>query len=285
MTTIAFCGLGRMGTPMAGRLLDAGHTLKVWNRTREKARALADRGVAVATTPREAATGAEFAITMLADEHALEAVLYGENGIAAGLTDGATLVEMSTVGPGAILAVRERLPEGVAMVDAPVLGSIPQAEAGRLSIFAGGSEADIERAWGVLEAMGSPRRIGKLGSGAALKLVVNSTLGSVMVAVGEALALARALGLEDDTALDALRSTYVGGVVESKAEAMRNGYRPARFTLELAAKDMRLVTDTARAAGVDLASARANRAAYEGAEASGMGELDYAAVIEFLRSR
>lgn len=285
MARIAFCGLGRMGAPMAGRLLDAGHTLTVWNRSVEKARPLAERGATVAPNPREAAAGAEFAITMLADEPALDAVLFGEDGLAAGLAAGAMLVEMSTIGPLAIRRIRERLSPAIPLVDAPVFGSVPQAESGRLSIFAGGDAGDVERARSVLDAMGSPRRVGELGAGAALKLVVNSTLGSVMVAVGEALALARALGVDEQIALEALRGTYVGGVIESKGEAMATGYRHARFTLALAAKDLRLVTDTAAGAGLELEAARANRAVYERADEAGMAELDYAAVIEFLRSR
>lgn len=284
MANIAFCGLGRMGAPMAGRLLDAGHSVTLWNRSIEKTRDLEVRGATVASTPRDAASGAECAITMLADEHALRNVLFGNDGLAGGLANGATLVEMSTVGPGAIVDVRAQLGAGVTLVDAPVLGSIPQAEAGTLSIFAGGNEKDIDRVRGILEVMGSPQHIGELGAGAALKLVVNSTLGSVMVAVGEALALARALGIDETIALDGLKRTYVGGVIESKAPAMRTGYRDARFTLTLAAKDLRLVTDTAAAAGLDLEAARANRSTYERAEKAGMGDLDYAAVIEFLRS-
>src|SRR5438132_8650963 len=116
MAGIAFLGLGRMGARMATRLLDAGHDLTVWNRSKEKAEPLAERGARVAGTPREAAEGADVVITMLADEAALRDVVLGTDGVVAGLAAGALLVDMSTVGPDAIREIREALPEGVEFV-------------------------------------------------------------------------------------------------------------------------------------------------------------------------
>ena len=282
MATIAFCGIGRMGKPMAARLLDAGHDVTVWNRTEEKAQALEGNGADVASTPRQAAEGAELLITMLADRPALEEVLFGPEGLVEGASGGAMLVEMSTIGPTGVRAIRERLPEEITMVDAPVLGSVPQAEAGRLEVFVGGSKADFERCQRVLQALGNPRHVGALSAGAALKIVVNSTLGSVMVAVAEALALGDALAVDRAILLDVLRGSYLGGVIESKEAAIVGGDWSPRFTLSLAAKDLRLVNEEAERAGVTLRAAAANRRVYEEALDAGYADLDYSAVIKYL---
>src|SRR5438874_229581 len=141
---IAFLGTGRMGAPMAGRLLDAGHDVTVWNRSKERAEPLAERGASVGATPREAAEGAELAITMLADENAVRDVLLGSDGAAEGLGDGSVLIEMSTIGPDAVRDLRAVVPDRAEMIDAPVLGSIPEAEAGELKIFVGGPSPAFE---------------------------------------------------------------------------------------------------------------------------------------------
>jgi len=167
MTSVAFLGLGLMGTPMAWRLFDAGHELVVWNRSPEKATPLRATGVWVAPTPREAAAAAEVVITMLADPTALAAVTEGPDGVAAGVRKGATVVEMSTVGPSAVRRLRDVLPKGVSLVDSPVLGSTPQAEEGSLQLFVGGDVADVQRHLPLLETFGSPTHVGSLGAGAA----------------------------------------------------------------------------------------------------------------------
>ena len=132
MAKIAFLGLGQMGTPMATRLLEAGHTLTVWNRTSDRARPLASRGVTVAGSPAEAGAGAAFAITMLATPEALTDVVLGEHGLVRALGPGQVYIDMSTVGH-TIRLIAARFPKGVAVVDAPVRGSIGQAAEGRLA--------------------------------------------------------------------------------------------------------------------------------------------------------
>jgi 3-hydroxyisobutyrate dehydrogenase-like beta-hydroxyacid dehydrogenase len=285
MAKVAFLGLGRMGSHMGGRLIDAGHDLVVWNRSKEKAEPLAERGARVAATPREAAEGAEVVITMVADDAALRDVVLGTDGVAEGMKAGAVLVDMSTVGPAALRELRDALREGVDLVDAPVLGSVPQAESGELKIFVGSAEGLFERLRPILEAMGAPRRVGELGAGASLKLVVNSTLGAVMAAVGEALALARALGVDEEAALETLEGSYVGGVVKSKRHLIEGQEGEVHFALRLAAKDLRLVTEAAERAGIRLQAAEAIRRIFEEAVEVGLGDADYGAVIPYLRDR
>jgi len=279
MTKIAFLGLGQMGTPMATRLLAAGHELTVWNRTIERAEPLREAGATVAGAPAEAGRAADVAITMVTDPEALERVVFGPEGLADALGPGRLLLEMSTVGPDEVRSIAERLPEGVDVVDAPVAGSVPQATEGALKVLAGGSDGAFERARPILETFGSVRHVGGPGAGAAMKLVVNSTLGAAITAVGEAIALADALGLDRGITLDVLSGSQLGPAVSSKRESIQTGAYPPRFKLSLAAKDLRLVADAAASTGRDLPVAAAARTWLERALAAGAGELDYSAVV------
>ena len=190
MAKLAFVGLGLMGTPMATRLLEAGHDLTVWNRTTNKTRPLADRGASVASTPAQAATGAEAAITMVTNPEALEQVVLGEGGLAAALAPGQLLIDMSTVGPQAVGSVAARLPGGVRMVDAPVRSSVAEATTGRLAIYVGADPGDFQRVQPILAPLGTLHHVGAPGAGAATKVVVNSTLGAAIAAFGDEFVIA-----------------------------------------------------------------------------------------------
>jgi 3-hydroxyisobutyrate dehydrogenase-like beta-hydroxyacid dehydrogenase len=285
MTTLALCGLGQMGGALANRLLEGGHELIVWNRTAERAGALVERGARAAATPAEAARSADAVVTMLATPAALEQVVFGADGLTTGLAPGSTLIEMSTVGPDAVRALAARLPEGVHLLDAPVLGSVPQATQGTLELFVGGPEDVFERWRPVLELLGRPVHFGPVGAGAAMKLVANLTLGVLMTGLGEALALADAEGLDQALVLDALAGSPIGATVKSKRDNVESGTYPPNFKLSLAVKDLRLVTEAAARAGLDLCVAPAARAWLEMADEAGLGPRDYSAVIAHVRRR
>src|SRR5690606_27935015 len=282
MTRIAFLGLGHVGGPMARRLLAAGHDLTVWNRTAAKAAPLAGAGAAVAGTPAEAVAGRDLVVTMLADGAAVEDVLLGPGGAAPALAPGTVIADMSTIGPDAAGRVRRRLPEGVAFVDAPVSGSVPQAEAGELVILAGGTEADVARCAGALEALGRVRHVGPPGAGAALKLVLNGVLVAHFAVLGEALAVADRLGVDTGLALDALSalSPQAGRLKESTPD------ETPRFTLGLAAKDLRLALNEARTAEAHAGGVlSAVQARVDAALAAGLAGRDLTALAEHTRSR
>lgn len=283
MATVAFCGLGRMGEPMARRLKGADHELVVWNRTPGRAAGLVDAGARLATTPAEAADDADAVVTMLSTPDALEQVVFGDAGVAAGLSGGTTLIEMSTVGPDVVRDLADRVPDGVDVLDAPVLGSVPQATDGSLEVFVGGAPEVFERWRPLLELMGRPLHFGPLGSGAAMKLVANSTLGTLMSALGEALALADGLGLDQAMVLDALSESPIGTTTKGKRGRVESGEYPPNFTLALAAKDLRLVGEAAQRIGLDAKVAIAARAHFEAADDAGLGALDYSAVIAHIR--
>lgn len=287
MAKLAFCGLGRMGEPMAARLLEAGHDLVVWNRTPERGEGLIELGARRAGSPAEAASCAEAVFTMLATPDALEAVVLGDGvpGVGDGLAPGTALVDLSTVGPDLVRVLAGRLPVGVEMLDAPVLGSVPQAREGTLKVFVGGADDAVARWRPVLEQFGHPIHLGPLGAGAAMKLVANSCLGALMTALAEALALADAFGLDQATVLDILSESPIGRTTKSKRSHVESGEYPPNFSLELAAKDLRLVTEAARERDVDAKVGAAARAHFEAAEAAGFGPLDYSSVIAHVRGR
>ena len=277
MTQIAFLGLGSMGGPMAARLLSSSHDLTVWNRSAEKAKPLADGGANVAVSPADAVARADVVITMLATPEALTDVLFGEHGAAASLA-GKTLIEMSTVGPATIDEIRAKLPATTTLVDAPVLGSIPAATDGSLHVFVGAEPEIYEGVRKILSSFGDVRRVGGPGAGAAIKLVVNLTLGAVMTTLGEALMLARAFGLNRSTVLDVLEESPIANTVKGKRERIESGHYPANFKLALGEKDLRLIEEAAKQLGVQL---KVTRAAHEwfAAGAPTAADLDYSAVI------
>lgn len=274
-----------MGSRIADRLLAAGYPVTAWNRTQEKAMPLVERGAVAAATPAAAVADVDVAITMLASPDALAAVAEGEAGIAGALRRGQTLVEMSTVGPAAIDRLRGMLGDGVTLVDAPVLGSVAEAESGRLVVFVGAAADDAKRLRPLFEELGTPLHVGGPGAGAAAKLVANSTLFGALAVLGEALALSDALGLDRDAAFSALAHTPMAAQAERRRDAIDAGSYPPRFTLSLARKDAALVVDAASAAGTSLPVASAALSWLEAADRAGAGDLDYSAVLATILER
>jgi len=272
VTRVAVIGLGAMGSRIARRLREAGHELTVWNRTRQRAEALS---ATVAETPADAARRAEVVITMVADPEALRAVTEGPDGVAAGARSGTTVVEMSTVGPEAISRLRSLLRTD--LLDAPVLGSISEAEGGTLSIFVGGDETVFEARRPLLEALGTPMYVGPSGAGAAAKLVANTTLIGAIGVLGEALALGDRLGLSRDEVFEVLAKTPLAEQAARRRATFERGEYPPRFALRLARKDADLVGET----GIDLRLVAAARSWLAEAEARD-GDLDYSAVLAWI---
>jgi 3-hydroxyisobutyrate dehydrogenase-like beta-hydroxyacid dehydrogenase len=286
VTVVAVVGLGAMGSRVARRLLDEGHELVVWNRTPERAAELVERGAVAAASPAEAASRAEAVITMVADPTALQAVTEGPSGVAAGIAASATVIEMSTVGPGPVERLASVLPKGTGLLDAPVLGSRAEAESGSLRIFAGGRKELVERWTPVLSVLGTVMHVGPLGSGAAAKLVANTTLVGTVGVLGEALALAGGLGLSREATWEVLAATPLAAQAERRRDSVEQGDYPPRFALYLARKDAELVVAAAEEAGVELRVTEAARAWLAEADEAGWGDRDYSAVLAWmLRAR
>ncbi|MGH2920630.1 MAG: NAD(P)-dependent oxidoreductase [Gaiellaceae bacterium] len=281
MAAVGVIGLGAMGSRVARRLLDAGHDLVVWNRSPEKLEPLVASGAEPAASPAEAAERADAVITMVADPSALRAVTEGPAGIAGGAADSTTVIEMSTVGPPAVARLASVLGEDAPLIDAPVLGSLTEAEAGTLKVFAGGPAPLVERWTPLLSALGEVLHVGPLGSGAAAKLVANSTLFGVLAVLGEALALAQELGLSQEAAFEVLAASPLAAQAERRRESVESGRFPVRFALELARKDANLISEV----GLDLRAAEAARAWIAEADDAGWGDRDYSAVLAWILGR
>jgi 3-hydroxyisobutyrate dehydrogenase-like beta-hydroxyacid dehydrogenase len=278
MAAVGFVGLGAMGSRMARRLLEAGHDLTVWNRDASKAKPLVEAGATAAQSPADAARGVEVVVIMVRDHEALAAVTEGPDGVVGGLSEGASVIQMSTVGPAAIGRLAGLLP-AESLLDAPVLGSISEVEGGTLSVFASGPEALLEHWTPLLSVLGRVLCVGPLGAGTVAKLVANSTLVGIIGVLGEALALAEGLGLPRDTAFDVLATTALAAQAERRRVAFESGEYPRRFPLSLARKDADLILEAAPAAGIDVRLVAAARTWLADAEASGRGEDDYSAVL------
>lgn len=280
MTTVAWIGLGAMGSRMVVRLVEAGHQVTVWNRTRERAEILARRtGAGVAATPAEAAAGAETVALMVTDAAAVADVVRGPGGVVNGVVPGSTVVDFSTTGPAAVAALRADLPAEVAVVDAPVLGSIAEAEAGTLKLLAGGPAGAVERCRPLLASLGEVFHVGPSGAGAAAKLVANFALLGSVALLGEAVALADASGLDRDAAWSLLEMTPLAAQARRRRATIEAGRFPPRFALRLARKDAGLVAEAARRGGAEPRIGDAVAAWLADAVADGSGDLDYTAVL------
>ena len=282
MTTVAVLGTGLMGAPMARNMLAAGLAVHVWNRTEEKARALEADGAEVAGTPAEAAAGADAVVTMLTDVDATLAAMRPPDGALAGMEPAALWAQMGTIGLGGTDACAALAAEhGVTFVDAPVLGTKQPAEQGALTVLAGGPESAREALAPVFDAVGSRTLwLGEAGAGTRMKLVANTWVLALVEALAEAFALAERLGLNPQDFLDAI----AGGPLDVGYARIKGGAMMARefqpsFPLRLAAKDARLIVETAGATGLELPLVRAVADQLAAGVERGHGDEDLAATI------
>jgi 3-hydroxyisobutyrate dehydrogenase-like beta-hydroxyacid dehydrogenase len=278
MATVGVVGLGAMGSRIARRLSDAGHELVVWNRDPARAEPLVAAGVLAAATPADVAKRVEAVITMVADPRALVDVTEGPEGVVAGVGEGTTLIQMSTVGPDSISRLAALLPDE-ALLDSPVLGSVAEVEAGTLNVFVGGSPEPFEHWQPLLSTLGIVLHLGPVGAGTAAKLVANTTLVGVIGILGEALALAETLGLSREAAFEVLGKTALADQAERRRAAVESGEYPPRFALYLARKDADLILEAAEKAGIELRLTKGAREWLADAEAAGLGDADYSAVL------
>jgi 3-hydroxyisobutyrate dehydrogenase len=281
---VGFLGMGIMGSRMAANVARGGFELAVWNRTSERAERVAEAtGARLASTPAEAAEGADAVITMVVDSPEVETVLFGENGAAGALEQGALAIDMSTIAPQAVTAIGQRLGQsGVGFVDAPVSGSSPKAEDGTLTIMVGASEDDYERALPLLESMGELIvYCGPSGHGQMVKLLNNTLAATNAAALAEAITVARKADLDLDAlvrvvAASSGNSTMVG----LKAGPMiEHNFEPL-FKLDHMLKDVRHTLNAGHDLGAEMPVAEAAKSLYEAASAAGKGNEDFAAVIE-----
>jgi len=282
---IGFIGLGIMGRPMAGHLLDAGYPVTVWNRTPSKGAALAERGATTAPSPRDVAAGSDITITMVSDTPDVREVILGPNGVLHGVRRGAVVVDMSTISPAATREIAHRLAErGAEMLDAPVSGGERGAIEGTLSIMVGGKPEVFERVLPVFQRLGKQIvHLGESGAGQVTKACNQLVLALTLLGVAEALTLARKAGVDPAK----VRAALLGGFAQSRVlelhgQRMLDGNFQPGFRTRLYYKDLGIVTETGRAVGMPLLGGSLAAQLYQVVMNQGFADLDYSVLARVI---
>ena len=283
---VGFVGLGTMGGAMAANVARAGFEVSAWNRTPGRAAELGELGVRLAASPAEVAAASEVVVTIVSDTPDVEAVLFGEAGVAAGATRGSIVVDMSTIAPSATRDFAARLgARGVRMLDAPVSGGSEGAKKGSLSIFVGGDPADLERVRPVLASMGTTiTHVGPIGAGQAVKAVNQVILAGAYLGVAEGIVLAIKAGLDVEQVVAALS----GGAAQSWVLSNRSGRMlendyPLGFKVALHRKDLGIALQLARETGTALPISALCEQIEAGLIGKGHGDDDVSAVARAIR--
>jgi 3-hydroxyisobutyrate dehydrogenase/2-hydroxy-3-oxopropionate reductase len=286
---VAVVGTGRMGGAMAGRVAAAGHQLTVWNRSRDKAEAVATQlaGATVADTARDAAAAAQVVIVSLADDAAVRSAYRGEDGLVAGLGEGTVVADTSTVAPETIRGLEDDVrAAGGMLADTPVSGSVSSIEGGTVLVMAGGDAEAVEKARPALESFA--QRIillGPLGSGSTMKLAVNAMVFGLNQTLAEALVLAEKAGVERALAYEAIANSAVAApfVHYKRAAHEHPEEAPVAFALDLVAKDLDLAAALAGGIGAPMPQLETNRRVVGDAIDAGLGDADLSALAGYLR--
>lgn len=285
MANLGFVGLGVMGSRMAKRLLDAGHSVTGYNRTKSKAQWLLDAGMKWADSPRAAVESTEVVFSMIANNNALRAVTEGKEGILAGLSTGKIYVEMSTVSPAAIRELAKLVEaEGAEMLDAPVSGSSITLEEGKLSFMVGGKAEVFEKVRHYLQAIG-PRAtyVGGHGLAAAMKVATNLSLAVQMLAFSEGLLLAEKSGIARATAAEVLFNSVIASpMVKYRGPFVLNMPDEALFDVNMMQKDLLLALEMGRQLDVPLPTTAVTNEFLTAARGMGLSDKDFAILFEVL---
>lgn len=285
--SIGFLGLGIMGTPMAINLCNAGLDVKLWNRTPGKSNQLKEMGIKYLSTPAELASTCDVTFAMLADPESAIEVACGINGVASGIGPGKGYVDMSTVDVATSKLISKTIKEnGGLFLEAPVSGSKKPAEDGQLIFLAAGDLSLYETVSVLLDVMGKSKYfLGEVGNGAAMKLIVNMIMGSMMASFSEGILLSRKAGLDPDILIKVLSEGAISAPMFSmKGPSMVKSTYPTAFPLKHQQKDMRLALGLADNVSQPMPVAAAANELYKAAKAQGLSDQDFSAVIEALKS-
>ncbi|HLI31510.1 MAG TPA: NAD(P)-dependent oxidoreductase [Solirubrobacteraceae bacterium] len=282
---LGFIGLGAMGEPMAGRLLAAGFDVCGTNRNQARGERLRAQGLRWCSTPREVAESADIVITMLSDDQALRSVALADGGLLAGLRAGATYIDMSTVSPQCSAEVAEAVAgRGASFLEAPVSGSVPQAQSGSLTIMVAGDRGAFERSKAVLGAMGSNvAYLGERGRALMMKLAINLSVAAQMIAFSEGLLLACAHGIPQKQAVDLLcNSAIASPMLRSRGPLTIERQPQPWFALRLMHKDLALALAQAREHDLSMPLSALAHELFSAARAHGHSDEDMVAIYDLL---
>ncbi|MEJ2558717.1 MAG: NAD(P)-dependent oxidoreductase [Anaerolineae bacterium] len=285
MANLGFVGLGVMGSRMAKRLLEAGHTVTGYNRTRSKADWLLDAGMRWGESPRVVAEAADVTLSMVANTAALNAVTGGPDGVLAGLGPGKIYVDMSTVSPAASQDLAAQVAaKGAQMLDAPVSGSVITLEQGKLSIMAGGDPSAFERVKPILEDIGPKvTHVGRNGLAATMKIATNLSLAVQMLAFSEGVLLAEKSGITRETAVEVLVNSVIASpMVKYRGPFVLGTPDEAWFNVNMMQKDMNLALALGRQLDVPLPTTAVTNEFLTAARGMGLSDEDFAIIFEVL---
>ncbi|MCH7745333.1 MAG: NAD(P)-dependent oxidoreductase [Chloroflexi bacterium] len=285
MANLGFVGLGVMGGRMAKRLMDAGHTVTGYNRTRSKAAWLVDAGMRLAESPRAVAEAADITFSMVTNTSALQAVTSGADGVLAGLRAGKIYVDMSTVSPSASRELAAQVAEkGARMLDAPVSGSVATLEQGTLSIMVGGDADTFEKAKPVLQDIGpTVTHVGENGLAVSMKIATNLSLAVQMLAFSEGVLLAEKSGIKREVAVEVLLNSVIASpMVKYRGPFVLNMPDEAWFNVNMMQKDMNLALELGQQLDVPLPTASATNEYLTAARGMGLADMDFAVIFEVL---
>ena len=285
---VAVVGTGRMGAAMAVRLAAAGHPLVVYNRSRDRATAVAaTTGAAVMGTAREAAAAVDVVLVSLADDAAMAATYEGADGLAAGVRPDAVVLETSTVHPDTVRALAPLVEQRSAvLLDAPVSGSVPVVERGQLTFMVGGDGGALDRVRPILDHLAARIfHLGGQGAGATMKLAVNAIVHALNQALSEALVLAEKAGVAREDAYEVFAASAIAApfVLYKRDAFERPDETPTAFMLDLVAKDLALIDELAGSVGARMDQMDTNRRIVQEALAAGFGHRDLSAIAVLLR--
>lgn len=279
---LSFLGAGLLGNPMALRLRESGFSLHVWNRNAEKTRNLKQEGAAIAATPYEAIAASDITILMLSDAAAIRATILTPEATPA--LQGKTILQMGTISPKESQAIAKSVEQaGGTYAECPVLGSIPEATAGKLILMFGGTKALFERLNPILTALGpKPNLVGPIGQAAALKLAMNQLIASLTIAFSQSLGLVQQQGIDVSLFMEILRgSALYAPTFDKKLQRMLNrDFSNPNFPVKHLLKDMNLFLQCAGQAGLSCAAAEGVKSACEKTILMGAGEEDYSAIFK-----
>ena len=285
MANLGFVGLGSMGGEMVVRLLDAGHTVTGYNRTKSKAQRLIDRGMKWADSPRAVCAAADVTLSMVTNSAALEEVFGGPDGMLAGLSAGKILVDMSTVSPAVSRELAKRVREkGADMVDAPVSGSVVTLQQGKLSVMVGGRPETFERMKPVLLDIGPKvTHVGDNGLALVMKISINLGLAVQMLAFSEGVLLAEKSGISRETAVEVMTHSVIASpMVQYRGPMVLKMPQEAWFDVNMMQKDMLLALELGRQVEVPLPTTAATNEMLTAARGMGLAKRDFAILFEVL---
>lgn len=284
---VGFIGLGKMGVPILRNIMGKYKVKGVYNRTKEKSEPFRKEGLRVYDSPGLLAANSNVIFTMLTDSEAVESVIFGSNGISGYINSGSLIVDLSTIHPEKSREMARRLSEkGVFFIDAPVIGSVPVAERGELTIVAGGPKDAFEKIKGVLETFGkSIFYMGENGTGLRVKLINNMVMGANLAVLSEAIVFAQSMGIEPDSLLNVLSSGAAASkILDVKRQSMLDGAFIPQFLLAHEYKDLNYALDLAKKQKTPLPMASLATQFYTSAMSIGLGNLDFSAVLRSFRA-